>query len=199
MIRSTETSEQDDAVAIQTAAFIADPVMRWMYPESRSYLEHFPGFVRAFGGAAFDGDGAFLSDCLGGVALWLPPGVHPDGDAIEAFFRKTVSEEKLDDLFGVLEQMDEYHPEESHWYLSIIGVDPARQGQGLGAQLLQHTLARCDEDGLPAYLESSNPANISLYMRHGFEVMGEIRVGDAPLVTPMLRPARSPLRGPGEV
>lgn len=190
MIRSTETSEQDDAVAIQTAAFIADPVMRWMYPESRSYLAHFPGFVRAFGGGAFDSDGAFLSDCLGGVALWLPPGVHPDGDAIEGFFRKTVSEEKLDDLFGVLEQMDEYHPEESHWYLSIIGVDPARQGQGLGAQLLQHTLARCDEDGLPAYLESSNPANISLYGRHGFEVMGEIRVGDAPLVTPMLRPAR---------
>ena len=47
-----------------------------------------------------------------------------------------------------------------------------------------------DRDGLPAYLESSNPANISLYERHGFEVMGRIRVADSPVMTPMLRRPR---------
>jgi len=55
---------------------------------------------------------------------------------------------------------------------------------------MEPALTRCDEDGVIAYLESSNPADISLYQRHGFEVIGEIRVGDAPVVTPMLRPAR---------
>ena len=44
-----------------------------------------------------------------------------------------------------------------------------------------------DEDGTPAYLESSNPVNISLYQRHGFEVLGTIQVGTSPPITPMLR------------
>ena len=55
---------------------------------------------------------------------------------------------------------------------------------------MRHALARCDEERALAYLESSNPRNISLYERHGFEVMGAIEVGAAPLVTPMLRRPR---------
>ena len=40
--------------------------------------------------------------------------------------------------------MDECHPDESHWYLPMIGVEPSAQGEGLGAALLRHALARCD-------------------------------------------------------
>src|SRR5687767_6551887 len=43
----------------------------------------------------------------------------------------------------------------------FIGVEPARQGRGLGAALLRAQLAVCDQAGLPAYLESSNPRNRS--------------------------------------
>ena len=85
--------------------------------------------------------------------------------------------------------MEEHHPQEPHWYLAIIGVDAAHQSKGLGTRLLQGALARCDEEGLIAYLESSNPANIPLYERHGFRVATEIRSGDAPPMFPMLRPA----------
>lgn len=49
-------------------------------------------------------------------------------------------------------------------------------------------LACIDEDHLHPYLESSNPANISLYRRHGFEVIREVRVGGSPPSIPMLRP-----------
>ena len=52
-------------------------------------------------------------------------------------------------------------------------------------------LGRVDAESLPAYLESSNPKNTVLYGRHGFEVVGEIRPGDFPGLTPMLRPARA--------
>jgi len=52
---------------------------------------------------------------------------------------------------------------------------------------MQYAVARCDREGALAYLESSNPRNISLYLRFGFEMLGEIRMGAAPLVTPMLR------------
>jgi len=71
----------------------------------------------------------------------------------------------------------------------MIGADPAHIGQGLGAALMKHALARCDEDRLPSYLESSNLRNVSLYERHGFEKIGEIQVGNSPVMTPMLRPA----------
>jgi ribosomal protein S18 acetylase RimI-like enzyme len=54
---------------------------------------------------------------------------------------------------------------------------------------MKHALDRCDSEGLPAYLESTNPRNISLYQRHGFQVMGEIKFGASPVVTPMIRPA----------
>jgi ribosomal protein S18 acetylase RimI-like enzyme len=72
----------------------------------------------------------------------------------------------------------------------MIGVDPHAQGRGLGGALLRHAVARSDRDGVLAYLESSIPRNIPLYERHGFETMGQIQMGAAPLVTPMLRRPR---------
>jgi ribosomal protein S18 acetylase RimI-like enzyme len=86
--------------------------------------------------------------------------------------------------------MASYHPTEPHWYLPLIGVDPAYQGLGFGSALLRHALRQCDDDHVPAYLESSSPANIPLYERHGFVVLGTIQVGSSPPITPMLRVAR---------
>ena len=60
---------------------------------------------------------------------------------------------------------------------------------GLGTVLMKHALRRCDEEGVPAYLESSNPRNISFYERHGFKIVGRIQSGSSPVLTPMLRPA----------
>ena len=98
--------------------------------------------------------------------------------------------ERLEVPAQVGELMGGFHPAEPHWYLPMIGVDPARQGRGLGSALLKHALALCDAERAPAYLESSNPKNVPLYERHGFEVVGEIKPGDFPGLTPMLRPAR---------
>ena len=49
-------------------------------------------------------------------------------------------------------------------------------------------VAECDRRGLPAYLEATSDSSRSLYERHGFAVTGEIDVGEAPPVWPMLRP-----------
>jgi ribosomal protein S18 acetylase RimI-like enzyme len=189
-VRTARPSEREVAVQILTLAFASDPAVRWIYPEPAAYLTHFPTFAEAFGGRALEHDTARLTTCLGGASLWLPPGVHADGDALGAFVQETVVREDAADVFSALEEMDRYHPEEPHWYLAMIGVDPSRQGQGMGSALLKETLATVDEQGLPAYLESSNPANVPLYERHGFEVMGEIRGGDGPPIIPMYRTAR---------
>jgi ribosomal protein S18 acetylase RimI-like enzyme len=101
-----------------------------------------------------------------------------------------VAAERQAQVFGIFERMGRYHPHEPHWYLPLIGVDPRHQRRGHGSALLQHALAQCDRDHAPAYLESSNPANVPLYERHGFAVMDTIQVGSSPPIFPMLRRAR---------
>src|SRR5262245_51277744 len=149
-----------------------------------------PSFTRAFGGGAFAHQAAFCSDDYAGVALWLPPNVHPEEDAVMAVIERTVAASIRDDLFTVFEHMASYHPHEPHWYLPLIGVDPAHQGKGYGTALMTHALLQCDRDHLPAYLESTNPRNISLYRRHGFDALGTIQVGGSPPLVPMLRQPR---------
>ena len=60
---------------------------------------------------------------------------------------------------------------------------------------MKYALEEVDSDGLlPAYLESSNPRNMSLYKRYGFETIGQIKVSDVPPLHPMIREARQTKR-----
>jgi ribosomal protein S18 acetylase RimI-like enzyme len=181
---------ENTAISTVLLAFTADPAARWLYPESQQYLEHFPSFIRAFAGAAFEHGSADCVDGYSGAALWLPPGIHSDEQALVSLLQRTVRERERADVFAVLEQMDRYHPAEPHWYLPMIGVDPARQGNGYGSALLKHALERCDGEDKLTYLESSSPKNIPLYRRHGFESLGTIQVGSSPPLFPMLRRPR---------
>ncbi|MQC25481.1 MAG: GNAT family N-acetyltransferase [Chloroflexi bacterium] len=185
-----QAPEQDHAIATLMMAFSTDPVMRWIFPDARQYTASFPEMMRHFAGRAFEHDTAEQAEAYRAVALWLPPGVHSDEEALGAFAMASVDEERLPGMFALMERVGEVHPQEPHWYLPVIGVDPPNQGKGLGSALLQHMLARCDADHLPAYLESSNPRNNPLYERHGFEVMEEIQVADSPPIWPMYRKAR---------
>lgn len=189
-IRTPEPSERARAVAVQVMAFSTDPVMRWFYPDAAAYLEHFPAFVRAFGGGAFESETAFVADGFEGAAFWLPVGVENDPEPIQQVAMDSLAPERLESLSPIMEQMERFHTKEPHWYLPMIGVDPAHQGRGVGSALLRHVLAKVDAEGVAAYLESSSPKNVPLYQRFGFEVAGEIQHADSPVVYPMLRPAR---------
>ena len=182
----------DEVQAIDTVvlAFAADPVARWSWPHSHQYLTSMPSLVRAFGGNAFTHSGAYCTDEYVGAALWLPPGVHPDEEILGEIVQSTVSASIRDDVFAVFEQMAKYHPSVPHWYLPVIGVDPAHQGKGHGDALMTYALQQCDRTHVPAYLESTNPRNIPLYRRHGFEVLGTIQTGVSPPLVPMLRSPR---------
>ncbi len=189
-VRALESEERDRAVAVQVLAFSTDPVMRWFYPESRAYLDAFPSFARAFGGRAFEHGTAFVADEFAGAAFWLPLGVESDSEAIAKAMFGSLGAERLESMAPMMEDMERFHTKEPHWYLPVIGVDPAHQGKGIGSALLQHTLALVDADGVAAYLESSSPKNVPLYQRFGFEVIGEIQHADSPTFYPMLRPAK---------
>ena len=189
-VETVTPSDKVRAVRTIVLAFADDPAARWMYPDLREYLEYFPEFVSAFGGRAFSMGGADQADDFRGAALWLPPGVHPDDDGVVALISRSIPERDQPAMFSLFDQMARYHPQEPHWHLPLIGVEPWEQGRGYGSALLHHRLMGCDAAGTPTYLESSNIRNIPLYERHGFEVLGTIQVEGSPPITPMLRRPR---------
>lgn len=188
-IRAATENEVEETIHALVIGFSSDPVARWSWPEPLSYVKGMANFARAYGGKAFKHESAYVCDGFAGAALWLPPEVQPDEAAMQAVV-DTVDPACQEDLATALEKLEDFHPDEPYWTLPLIAVDVAHQGRGLGGMLMKHALQRCDTDGTPAYLESSNPMNISLYERHGFEIVGEVKHGECPPFTPMVRPAR---------
>jgi ribosomal protein S18 acetylase RimI-like enzyme len=187
IVRAAGPLDRDWVKAVIVSAFRDDPAARWAYPDAQQYQTHFSKFVQAFGGKAFEHGSAHVVESRSAAALWLPPGVSPDEEELGTILEATVEAPTRGDVFAVFEQMGGYHPNEPHWYLPMIGVDPLSQGQGLGSALMRHALKICDREGMPAYLESSNPRNVPLYERHGFELMGVIQYGSSPQLFPMRR------------
>jgi len=186
-VRVASEREQQAVIDVITLAFSTDPMARWAYPNPHTYLSIWPQTVKAFGAAGFAQSTVHLVEGGGAAAMWLPPGVEPDSERLELLTEQHSPRERLADMTKVFEQMGRFHPEEPCWYLPLIGADPACQGRGYGSALLRYALEAVDRTGGSAYLESSNPRNIALYERHGFEVLGSIQAGSSPTIVPMLR------------
>jgi GNAT superfamily N-acetyltransferase len=180
-------AEIDHAIATLVLSFATDPIARWRYADPHQYLFHLPRLFRALGASCFAAGAAQRTGDGLGVALWLPPGVHGDDGPLEAIIAESIADEKQADVADLFARTEHYRPTEPHWYLSLIGVEASHRNRGYGAALLQHSLHQCDRAHLPAYVWSSNPLNISLYKRHGFEVAGTIQTGSSPPAFPMLR------------
>jgi len=188
-VKSAGSNIRSSVISTIVLGFVADPMARWVWRDSSQYLRVMPPFVDAFGGRAFEHGTADVAEEVRAAALWLPPGVEPDEAKMDAIMEETLRPEISEDIGVVMKGMAEHHPHAPHWYLPLIAADPNWIGQGLGTLLMKHALRRCDEEGVAAYLESSNPRNISFYERHGFKIVGKIQSGSSPVLTPMLRPA----------
>ncbi len=120
-----------------------------------------------------------------GVAAWLPPGKFPASRVRLMVMGMVLAPLKLGfagfsrfmSSANYMEQLHERDVPPRHWYLPTLGVDPPRQGQGVGSALIQPALALADASGLPCYLETQRERNVLFYQRHGFEVVVE---GDLP-------------------
>jgi ribosomal protein S18 acetylase RimI-like enzyme len=189
-VRAASDREQQAVIDVITLAFSTDPMARWAYPSPQTYLAIWPQCIKAFGGNGFAHGTVHIVDGGGGAAMWLPPGVQPDSERLEALTEQHAPPERQADMAQVFEQMGRCHPKERCWYLPLVGVDPTSQGRGYGSALMRFALEQVDRSGAPAYLESSNPRNVPLYERLGFEVVGNIQVGSSPTVVPMLRRPR---------
>lgn len=196
MTNTPRTATIDDAPLIGRTlarAFEDDPMMRWFFPGdasreaglsryfatlfTRQYLRH--GVCELTGAAA---------------AFWVPPQARdkavPDAETVRELA------DILGDRAGLFRETVEaaagHGPQEPHWYLAVIGADPAGQGQGHGSALLRSGLARADAAGLPVCLESSKAANLPVYEHFGFTVLDEVRLpGNGPTLWAMRRAPRT--------
>ena len=123
-VQAATAADASQAIDVVVLAFSTDPVVRWFYPDAHQFLISFPPFVSAFGGKAFDNATAYHVEGFAGAALWLPPDVHPDEEEVVRLIQRTVPERAQEDLLSILEQLGRFHPDEPHWYLPLIGVDP---------------------------------------------------------------------------
>ena len=190
MIRNTTVSEKPRVIDTVVMGFALDPILRWLYPAPHDYLSHGSTLIRLFGGRAVENNSAYHLADHTGAALWLPPGIPPDEDGIVKLCEENFEGSKLDEVFSMFEQMDSFHPDEPCWHLAFIAVDPLQQNKGYGTALLKHTLEVVDQNKKLAYLESTNEANLSLYRRHGFELIGTITAGSSHSLFPMIREPR---------
>jgi len=197
-IRLVRTHEVDELASVLGAAFHDDPVMTWFFPDPADRSSHLGTWMQMVVRQAMAIGHAFVAehhDTIAAGALWAPPDVplvkDADRTALWALLAG-VNPHRQGELRAGLIQINEAHITESHYYLNTIGVSPEFHGGGIGSLLLEHVLEHADRAKLPAYLESSNPRNVSLYLRQGFTVVNELELAEDVVLRPMLRPARVP-------
>jgi hypothetical protein len=133
VVSVAKARDRERVVSAVVLAFVGDPVARWAWSKPHDFLTYFAEFTNVFGGKAFDhGTAHSVADYSGG-ALWLPPGVQPDEAALVGLMERSIAPKRLQVVFTMLEKMGGYHPTDPHWYLPLIGVEPAKQGRGYGA------------------------------------------------------------------
>jgi GNAT superfamily N-acetyltransferase len=181
-----------------TAAFADDPVFAHVLPDGPGRLDRMERFFRVIAPVHLPYGHVYVSDGAEGGALWDPPGHWriPLGRQLRlalpllGIYGRRSFQHLAD--FHRLERVHAEQPPD-HWYLSILGTDPAHQGRGIGASVLQPVLDLADQQGVGAYLESSKEANLAYYRRFGFEVVCEHEFhAGGPMVWPMWREPQPP-------
>ncbi|MHA6793939.1 GNAT family N-acetyltransferase [Pseudonocardia bannensis] len=195
-VRTAAAADVPGLSRMLARAFHDDPVITWLFPDEAARLRRarltfavFTGRLHLPGGGVQVAAGPDGTPAA--AALWDPPGqwrtpisrmITTVPAIVRAMGRRT--------WFGLRYSAatEKVHPTRPHWYLATLGTEPALQGEGLGSRLLRARLADCDRSGVPAYLESSKPANIGYYERFGFTVTGELTLPNGgPTIWPMWR------------
>lgn len=190
-VRVAQPRESGSLKVALGAAFFEDPVFSWLIGRGSSRqarLERY--FAIQLAHSLADGC-VWTSDGLQGAALCIPPGrwrlpprlMIANGGRFASVFRG-----RLPRAVGLLAAIERRHLRGAHYYFANIGVTPEVQGRGLGSRLMRPTLDRCDEEGLPAYLEASSERNAALYERLGFQCIEVLRFAGSPPLRLMMRP-----------
>lgn len=176
--RPAVAADLDRLTATLAAAFENDPLWTWAFPGADK-LDAWWGFLIQ---SALRYPSVWIAGDCEAVSVWIPPGASELTDAeqerVEPLLRELLGS-RAPQVIQLLERFEESHPTGTpHYYLSLFGTHPAHRGHGIGMRLLAKNLGRIDDEAMPAYLESSNPANDRRYECVGFERLGSFSTPD---------------------
>jgi ribosomal protein S18 acetylase RimI-like enzyme len=189
-----------DAAAVLGRAFHTNPGFVWALPNEAKRGPALRWFMKTGVKIGLSTGEVYTTPSdVEGAAIWLPPGKTTLSlpQMLRAGFLAAPLHwgfgpfMKFMGLVSKFEHMHKQAMPGDHWYLFVIGVDPPKQGQGIGGALLQPVLLKADASHLPCYLETDKPEDIEFYKKHGFEVRERITVKDSPPFWTMQRPARA--------
>jgi GNAT superfamily N-acetyltransferase len=195
-VRKANPDDRAAAAAALASAFATDPVCCWMSGQTDSETRMGPFWTSLVKtGLAKPDHEIYVDQDLSGVAVWrgidnwkLPP--IEVARSLPAMVRSLRM--RLPLALQLLSAMEKAHPTAPHYYLEFLGTRRDQQSKGVGSALLAPMLERCDTEGVPAYLESSNPRNVPFYARHGFVETGVVAAPKGgPKLTMMWRNAKS--------
>jgi len=184
-VRSAKRIDGAAMAATLARAFVDDPALGHIFPDRDSRpqrLRRFfalmlrtedPAFIDIAVGPSEGTAENKTSSEVAAVAVWRPPGAWRT--PLSTMLRECMPMlatfgTALPRTLRLQAQLEANHPPGPHWYLEFLGCDPARQGRGFGGAAVRARLARCDETGARAALETANPANVPLYETLGFRV-----------------------------
>lgn len=176
-VRSATLADLPAVTETISLAFHDDPTWSWAFPDPTTRQEGYGSFWRFMIAGALRYPWVLMTDSCEAAAVWIPPGgielAEGDEARLGLLLEKLIGERSAD-VLELFARFDAAHPhEEPHYYLSLLGTHPSAAGRGIGMSLLAESLARIDSEHLPAYLESSNPANNHRYARYGFKAIAE--------------------------
>jgi GNAT superfamily N-acetyltransferase len=196
--RPARPAEVERVVEILVIAFRTDPIWGVALARPDGRTDHLAPYWRLFVEGAMRFETVRVTDDLGACAVWLPPGEGELADdrvvRLEALLDDAMTPTGLEALHALYERFEASRAAQApHAYLSLLATDPDRRGQGIGQRLLAESVRIWDAMGVPAYLESTNPANDHRYERAGFRSVGGFdAVLDDARVTAFWRPVGGP-------
>jgi GNAT superfamily N-acetyltransferase len=194
--RPAVAADADAAAATLARAFHDDPLICHLLRDAARRPVTMPKLFKVLFNLGLPHGACDVTSGYEAVALWRPPGAWHI-----PFHQYITHGAAFIDVFGfggalqvivTMDLIEKRHPQEPHWYLQVLGTDPARQGKGYGGVAIRRQLALADAAGKPCYLESSKDSNIPIYQNFGFEVTGEIALPNGPTIWPMWRKATTP-------
>ena len=178
-IRKVANGEYNFLAGVLARAFESDPMGAYLFPDPTLRLLQMEQMFKLFLRKIYlpQQETYTVGELMGG-SLWLPPGKYPASTlqqlSLLTGFIQLFGMRRTPSIFRDIDHMEKMHPrKQPHWYLAFLGIEPTEQGKGMGGALLLPVLNRCDAERMPAYLETSNERNLSLYQRHGFQVIKE--------------------------
>lgn len=194
-VRRASAQDIPALAAMLARAFLDDPVASWAWRPDELRLGALERFQAVRLRQLIADDEIWTTDDLTCAALWAPPGhwhmtLRETAMLVPCFLRPRLFVRMPLVALG-WEKLERAHPRKPpHFYLAVLGTEPEAQGRGLGSAVLGAVLRQCDGDHVGAYLESSKERNIDFYARHGFQVVGELRLLRGPTMWKMWRDPR---------